>query len=119
TRTCKEGQAIFSIRGRAAAAVDRIQLGCRSLDAQGRTTGSDSWLTAVGGSGGKASGPNACTQNRPAKAVQGKSGLWIDQIRLACAYPNVPAVTPVKRELCFGAIGAQCGAQQGLAGFCA
>lgn len=118
TRTCASGQAVYAIRGRAASAVDRIQIACRPLNAQGRTTGSTTWLATAGGNGGSAFGPNTCADGRPAKAIAGRSGMWIDQIRLGCAYPDLPAVATVKQEFCFGAVGAQCGAQQGLAGFC-
>jgi hypothetical protein len=119
SRTCQAGQVVSAIRGRAGSSVDQIWLGCRTLDAQGRTSGAVTWLPAAGGNGGTSFGPHPCADGRPAKAIQGKSGLWLDQIRLACAHPVLPAVTTVKSERCFGAVGAQCGPQQGLAGFCA
>ncbi len=120
TRTCPQGQVVSSIRGRAASLVDRVQIACRPLNTEGRTSGSTRWLSAAGGNGGRDFGPLTCAGNRPAKAVQGRYGSSIDQIRLACAYPQVQTTaTTVKQEFCFGAVGAQCGVQQGLAGFCA
>lgn len=84
TKTCPTNFAISGFRGRAGQFVDQLDFQCRSLTASGKVTGAGQFLGAVGGTGGTAQGPFACSTDNPGYAMYGRSGSSIDSFGIVC-----------------------------------
>lgn len=82
TRTCPTDRVVSGIRGRAGSVVDRLQIGCRRVGANGITSGDTLWLAAVGGSGGTAF-EEECG-NTGVVFAAGRGGWHVDQLSMTC-----------------------------------
>jgi hypothetical protein len=86
TRDCPRDQAVSGFLGRAGSFVDQIRLECRRLASRNalRIEGAPGRTAAVGGTGGEAFGPFHCPGHLPVTAMRGRSGGYVDQVRLFC-----------------------------------
>jgi hypothetical protein len=90
TQTCPAGQVVVGFVGRSGDAVDQAAFECTSLavdlGAQSFSMGPHVLLTAAGGDGGL---PflSECPAGQLARGLVGRSGAWIDELGLACAFP--------------------------------
>jgi YVTN family beta-propeller protein len=85
TKTCARDSAVSGFRGRGFQYVDQLDVECKALDASGRTTGSGTYLGAVGGTGGAAQGPYGCGTGNPAFAIHGTAlSTYVDGFAIQC-----------------------------------
>src|SRR5262249_22503784 len=85
TKTCARDSAVSGFRGRGNSYVDQLDVSCKTLTSAGKTTGSDTFLGAVGGSGGAAHGPYGCGTNTPAFEIHGTAlSTYTDGFAIQC-----------------------------------
>lgn len=90
-RTCPANHAVSGFRGRAAAAIDRLELECTALGSNGTfNTATRTMLSAVGGTGGNSFALSRC--ERPARSIIGRSTVVLHAFELACE-TNSPLIT--------------------------
>lgn len=81
---CPRDHVVMGFRGRGAMLLDRLEIECRRLGADGRVSGSSVWRGTAGGTGGNSFGPHRCPGNRPAFGFIVYSGIYVDGLILAC-----------------------------------
>jgi large repetitive protein len=84
-RTCPRDFALSGFRGRAGQYINQLDFECRALTPQGRLSGAGQFLGAVGGTGGTATGPYACSTGNPVSRLTGRAGWWLDAFGMECA----------------------------------
>lgn len=86
TLDCPRDHAISGFSGRAGTLVDQLRLECRRLVSRNalQIEGAPRRTGRVGGTGGKAFGPFHCPGHLPVTAMRGRSGSYVDQVRLLC-----------------------------------
>ncbi len=94
TLVCPPDHAVSGIQGRAATLIDQLRIRCGHLTAGAKLASSGSVLAGQGGTtGGNPFGPFDCVDNKPGRALIGRSDVYVDQLRLACDYPPSPVTT--------------------------
>jgi hypothetical protein len=98
TQTCPAGQVVVAFVGRSGAALDQAAFECASLavdlDAGSLSLGPLVVLTAAGGDGGSPF-QSECPAGQLARGLVGRSGVWVDELGLACASPCPGRKRPV------------------------
>jgi hypothetical protein len=91
---CPSGQVVVGLFGRSAWWIDKIGIKCGRLTAEGLVEPYSVTLDffSAGGTGGS-SFNRTCPDNKPAVGIEGRSGWYIDKIRLACDKPVLTAIT--------------------------
>lgn len=84
TRKCEQNYAISGFSGRSSWVIERLVLQCARLAAGGTFDPNVARVTleAIGGTGGNPFSLTTCT--RPARAIVGRAGAFVDSIELAC-----------------------------------
>ena len=85
TANCQAGKVAGSMTAWAGGVVNGIWLQCYEWKPSTRkiSTSTTGGLMA-GGQGGFKQGPFPCPDGKPAKALRGKSGIYVDSVRLIC-----------------------------------
>jgi len=100
TRDCPQNFAATQIAGTTGWYVDVLRLGCRRLRVDGTTDPNTfQQLTAINDGGDVPFGPDQCPGNKPARALRGRSGSYIDQLRLVCHAAGGPPAGPAVQIL--------------------
>jgi YVTN family beta-propeller protein len=85
TKTCARDSAVSGFRGRGFQYLDQLDIECKALNTSGRTTGSGTFLGAVGGTGGSAQGPYGCGTGNPAFSIHGTAlTTFVDGFAIQC-----------------------------------
>jgi hypothetical protein len=85
TKTCARDAAVVGFRGRGFQYLDQLDVECKALDSSGKTTGSGTFLGAVGGTGGAAQGAYECGTGNPAFEIHGTAlSTYLDGFAIQC-----------------------------------
>lgn len=81
---CGSNKAVVGMKGRAGGYLDALSVACASVNNDGKIkSGTTTWTTTRGGSGGSLFGPLLCPE-RPVKHLTGKGGSWVDSLKMIC-----------------------------------
>jgi hypothetical protein len=90
---CPSGQVVAGLFGKSAWWIDKIGIKCGRLTSDGliESNSVTNDFFSAGGTGGS-SFNRTCPNNKPAVGIEGRSGWYVDKIRLAC---DKPVLTPI------------------------
>ncbi|MGE0680904.1 MAG: hypothetical protein AB7P69_08380 [Candidatus Binatia bacterium] len=93
---CPSGHVVTGLLGKSAGWIDKVGIKCGRLTSEGLIESGSvtNDFFAAGGTGGS-SFNITCPSNKPALGLQGKSGWYVDKVRLAC---DKPALTPITAQ---------------------
>lgn len=91
---CPSGQVVAGLFGKSAWWIDKIGIKCGRLTSEGlvEINSVTNDFFSAGGTGGS-SFNRTCPDNKPAVGIEGRSGWYVDKIRLACDNPLLTAIT--------------------------
>lgn len=92
TKTCARDFAMSGFRGNVGTYVNQLDIQCRALTPAGGLSGTATFLGAVGGSGGTATGSLSCGTDNPVYALYGRSSTQINAFGVQC---RTGAITPI------------------------
>lgn len=91
---CPSGQVVTGLFGKSAWWIDKIGIKCGRLTSEGLIESGSvtNDFFSAGGTGGS-SFNITCPSSKPALGLQGKSGWYVDKVRLACDKPDLTPIT--------------------------